>query len=164
MSKSVRKYRAAFEYEAREVSELSMKEGDVITVRPLPSGAWPNAAKWMKGTNERTGMSGEFPGNYTEFKAEEDIPPTPPPRRRPNSIVMENDSTIEVSKLRTSRSAAGLSSLITESSSNGTENGRKEENLTVPKVVIKPAQNGASKSHSWEESTITVPFKCAFCK
>lgn len=74
-----RVYEAAFPFEARESSELSMAEGDFVIVYEKPNGAgWPDPEKWMTGTNERTGDTGEFPGTYCKF-FEEVVPAPPPP-------------------------------------------------------------------------------------
>ncbi|KAL5486688.1 hypothetical protein EMCRGX_G019199 [Ephydatia muelleri] len=82
-----------FLFEARDQTELSMDQGDTLIVQPGPSGEWPNPERWIRGTNQRTNKTGEFPGTYVEFVKEytpEEPPssptkaPTPPPRPRPS--------------------------------------------------------------------------------
>eukprot|EP00731_Ephydatia_muelleri_P018769 Em0011g809a len=88
-----REYTAMFLFEARDQTELSMDQGDTLIVQPGPSGEWPNPERWIRGTNQRTNKTGEFPGTYVEFVKEytpEEPPssptkaPTPPPRPRPS--------------------------------------------------------------------------------
>ena len=88
-----RVYTAMFLFEARDETELSMDQGDTLIVQPGPSGEWPNPERWIRGTNQRTNKTGEFPGTYVEFVKEytpEEPPPsptkapTPPPRPRPS--------------------------------------------------------------------------------
>ena len=74
-----RVYTASFAFEAREASELSIEEGDTVVVyERSDSSDWPDPAKWMKGTNKRTGSTGDFPGTYCTF-VEEVVPAPPPP-------------------------------------------------------------------------------------
>ena len=153
-TKYIRKYRAVFEYDAQDNSELSIREGDVITVHPNSSGAWPDAGKWMTGTNVRTSQSGEFPGNYTTFVCEEEIPPTPPPRRQrpkstcdPDKITLD-PSPLAVGSLPHSRSSSTIGQGTNHSSSNG---GTLVE--TIP-----------TKPHNWKEVQFKIPFKCYFCE
>lgn len=47
-----------------------MLENDTLLVERQHDGHWPDARNWMRGTNERTGQEGEFPGNYTELIGE----------------------------------------------------------------------------------------------
>ena len=48
-----------------------MSTGDTLRVGLKPSGDWPDPQKFMKGTNERTGDEGDFPGGaYVEFVEE----------------------------------------------------------------------------------------------
>nr|WEL12731.1 phosphoinositide-3-kinase regulatory subunit alpha/beta/delta [Halisarca dujardinii] len=116
-TKNVRKYRVLFDYEAEVSSELTIREGDIVCVHPKTSGEWPNAEHWMKGVNTSTNQSGEFPGNYTIFVAEEEIPPTPPPRRatRPTSAYDGNlepqrlDLPQKMGNIPASKSSSGLS-------------------------------------------------------
>ena len=108
-------YEATFPFEAREdqQSELSIAEGDCVLVYEKPNGGgWPDPEKWMKGTNKRTGETGDFPGTYCKFveevtpalsplpppvaertrspaPAEENAPPVPP--RRPKSSTGEQE-------------------------------------------------------------------------
>ena len=73
-----RVYMASFAFKAREASDLSIEEGDTVAVYERSDGSgWPDPAKWMKGTNKRTGSTGEFPGNYCTFV--EQVAPAPPP-------------------------------------------------------------------------------------
>ena len=75
-----RRYRALYDYEARDDKDLSMKTGDLLLVKQQPDGTWPSAenSKWMLGTNETTSQHGDFPGgDYVEF-VEEYTPPKPP--------------------------------------------------------------------------------------
>ena len=75
-----RKYRALYDFDARTGAELSMGIGDMLLVERLADGSWPPPQKWMLGTNERTSMKGEFPGDaYVEFIEEFMIEPEPPP-------------------------------------------------------------------------------------
>lgn len=74
---SYRVYRACFPFEAREVSELTIREEDTVIVYEKPNGEWPDPKKWMKGTNQTTGKDGDFPGTYCEFVQE--VAPAPPP-------------------------------------------------------------------------------------
>ena len=40
-------------------------------------GGWPDPEKWMRGTNNSTGETGDFPGTYCEYV--EEVSPSPPP-------------------------------------------------------------------------------------
>ena len=83
-----RVYKANFSFSAREGSELSIGEGDTVLVSLKPSGEWPDAGKWMKGQNTRTGEFGDFPGTYCEFVSEVAAAAAPdprPPERTPRS-------------------------------------------------------------------------------
>ena len=72
-----RVYVATFPFEAREPSELSISVDDNVIVYEKPGGGWPDPEKWMRGTNNNTGETGDFPGTYCEFV--EEISPSPPP-------------------------------------------------------------------------------------
>ena len=76
-----RSYKANFEFVARDTSELSMNDGDLLRVGPTLDGVWPDPGRWMHGTNEATGDEGDFPGTYVEFVAEvmQSEPEAPPP-------------------------------------------------------------------------------------
>ena len=80
-----RRYSASFPFEARDGSELSLQPGDSLIVSKTPAGTWPDPSRWMKGQNENTGQSGEFPGTYVELVEEFTIQdtleePEPPPQ------------------------------------------------------------------------------------
>eukprot|EP00055_Hartaetosiga_balthica_P011673 m.53894 g.53894 ORF g.53894 m.53894 type:complete len:437 (-) comp7691_c1_seq1:49-1359(-) len=51
--------RALYAYTGTQVDELSFGEGDTITVSEAE-----DSDGWLKGTNNSTGASGKFPGNY----------------------------------------------------------------------------------------------------
>ena len=84
-------FTAMFLFEARDSTELSMDQGDTLIVHPGPTGEWPDPTKWIRGTNQRTNQTGEFPGTYVEFvkeyiPEEPAAPPPPPPRPRPPKL------------------------------------------------------------------------------
>ena len=85
-----RVYRASFIFEARDASELTIEEGDEVLVYQAASGAWPSS-KWVNGTNRRTGLKGEFPGNYCELVEEVTPPPAPIPQQRLPSLPAEDE-------------------------------------------------------------------------
>ena len=63
----VKRYRAAYSFDARTERELSISVGDFIDVEQKSNGEWPNDQRWMVGISQKTGKSGEVPGNYLEF-------------------------------------------------------------------------------------------------
>ena len=78
-----RVYEAKFPFMAREVSELTISEGDRVRVYEKPDGGgWPDPAKWMRGENESTEETGDFPGTYCSFLDEVAPPPLPLERTR----------------------------------------------------------------------------------
>lgn len=157
-SKFVRKYRVSYGYDASDSGELTIREGDVVLVHPKPDGQWPSAEKWMKGTNQRTGQSGEFPGNYTEFVEEEEIPPTPPPRAKPrprSSVDPDQPSALEPPVPVRRSNHKSVSRLSPSPSS------IQPPPPPTPTVPVAPAQK---KPHSWVEDVFKVPFKCSFCE
>ena len=78
MAAAYRVYEALYEFVARELSELSIAEGDRVVVYEKADGeGWPDPAKWMRGTNQATGQTGDFPGTYCKFM--EEVAPAPPP-------------------------------------------------------------------------------------
>ena len=158
-SKFVRKYRASYSYDASDSGELTIREGDVVLVHRKTDGQWPNAEKWMKGTNQRTGQSGEFPGNYTEFVEEEEIPPTPPPRAKPrprSSVDPDQTNALEppVPVRRSNKSVSRLSP---------SPSPIQPPPPPTPTVPAAPAPQGR-KPHSWVKDVFKVPFKCSFCE
>ena len=76
-------YNAIYPFEARDDTELSIDAGDKLMVLPGPSGEWPDQNKWLRGTNQRTNKTGEFPGTYVEFEREYTPPPPPPLEPKP---------------------------------------------------------------------------------
>ena len=78
MAAGYRVYEALYEFVARELSELSIAEGErVVVYEKVGGGGWPDPAKWMRGTNQATGQTGDFPGTYCKFL--EEVAPAPPP-------------------------------------------------------------------------------------
>jgi hypothetical protein len=159
--KYLRKYRAVFEYQAQDSGELSISEGDIIHVHPDKNGEWPDVNKWMRGSNQRTSLSGEFPGNYTTFVMEEEIPPTPPPRRapRPRSVHESSErSSLDVPPksltMSVSQSCSGISTKL---------NGGPPEGLPDTSLPDPIEGNTGAKKHEWKEVAFKVPFKCTFC-
>lgn len=74
-----RVYEATYPFQAREDSELTIDEGDRVVVYEKDDGSgWPDPTKWMKGKNQSTGKTGDFPGTYCSF-VEEVVPAPPPP-------------------------------------------------------------------------------------
>lgn len=161
-SKFVRKYRSLYGYEANESSELTIREGDVVLVHPKADGQWPNAEKWMKGTNQRTNQSGDFPGNYTEFIGLEEIPPTPPPRPKPRPrSTVDPDQTLEppVPARRQSGQKGPTRPSPAARLSPAPMTNQPPPTPTRPSPVPQD-----KKAHSWVEDVFKVPFKCSFCE
>lgn len=75
---SYRRYKAVYPFEARDQSEVTIDPGHTLIVSQNAQGAWPSQDKWMHGSNEDTGLEGDFPGNFVEF-VEEFIEPDPEP-------------------------------------------------------------------------------------
>lgn len=163
-SKFVRKYRTLFSYDASDNGEVTIREGDIVLVHPKPDGQWPNAEKWMKGTNQRTGKSGEFPGNYTEFIDEEEVPPTPPPRAkpRPRSTVDPDQVGGLEPPIPARRRGSNQRSVSRLSPSPGPQ---QPLPTPAPPTPVAPATaTQDKKAHSWVEDVFKVPFKCSFCE
>ena len=58
---NINKCKALYTYEAQDIDELTIQEGDIIVVsKKVENG-------WWDGTNERTRKSGSFPGNYVQM-------------------------------------------------------------------------------------------------
>lgn len=54
-------FRAVYDYEAKDVDEVSFMEGDLIyEIETIDAG-------WMTGRVERTGKTGMLPANYLEL-------------------------------------------------------------------------------------------------
>jgi hypothetical protein len=77
-----------------------MMPGDLLHVGMLDDGTWPNENAWMKGTNQTSRLTGDFPGGSYSVLIDEVNPqppvqekaPTPPPRRaRGVSPRVDND-------------------------------------------------------------------------
>jgi hypothetical protein len=95
-----RVYKAVYPFTARDQTELSMMPGDLLHVGMLDDGTWPNENAWMKGTNQTSRLTGDFPGGSYSVLIDEVNPqppvqekaPTPPPRRaRGVSPRVDND-------------------------------------------------------------------------
>ena len=84
-----RVYQASYVFEARDASELTIEEGDEVLVHQTAPGAWP-ASRWVNGTNRRTGLKGDFPGNYCELVEEVNPPPLPISQQRLPSLPAED--------------------------------------------------------------------------
>lgn len=86
-----RRYKALYDFEARNSTELTMHCDHTLLVERLADGSWPPAEKWMQGYNEVTLESGEFPGGaYVELVDEFVVEPkarSPPPEVEPRSQV-----------------------------------------------------------------------------
>lgn len=83
-----RRYKAAYPFDARSETELSMKIGDTLLVTKNNDGTWPPPEKWMQGYNEISKQTGEFPADVyvdflEEFVVEPDPPPPLPPEKEP---------------------------------------------------------------------------------
>ena len=50
-----------YDYDAADVDEVTIKEGDVVSQGQII------AEGWMVGTNTRTGLTGMMPSNYVEL-------------------------------------------------------------------------------------------------
>ena len=74
-----RRYQAKFPFDARDESELSIRVGDMLMVGRNSAGEWPDATRWMRAKNERSGKEGEFPGTYAEYVQDVMIQPDPVP-------------------------------------------------------------------------------------
>lgn len=62
--KSLVSARALYDYEPQSEGDIALKTGDIISVTEQ------NENGWWKGTNNRTGESGFFPGNYCDANDE----------------------------------------------------------------------------------------------
>ena len=101
-------YKANFPFAARVESELTIEEGDDVMVYQKPGGEWPDQAKWMNGTNKRTGEKGEFPGTYCEFVEEVAPAPPIPIERLPSPPVPDAESAPPVPPRKTGASVGEL--------------------------------------------------------
>ena len=94
-----RRYRALYDFVARDSTELSMKTGDLLLVKQQPGGTWPSAEKWMLGINETTSKHGDFPGgDYVEFVQECTLPnlktkPKRKPKPMPKPVIARRRTT-----------------------------------------------------------------------
>ena len=158
-----RKYRAAYTFDQRSDTELSMTAGDILVVGRNADGTWPPPEKWMQGYNERSGERGEFPGGaYVEFvdefhveeekieeKSEEEPPPPPPPRRTGNSRAAVQENHI---------GGGGGGGVVSKSPG---------PPPTIPKPAARKQRKSvevASKRHTWTNVTFRIPVQCSGCE
>src|SRR5581483_12100365 len=79
---SRKQVKALYSYEGEGEDELTMEEGDIITVLEEDEGWWIGEIIDADGT-KRSGM---FPANYTEEVRSESPPPPKIPARRPTNL------------------------------------------------------------------------------
>ncbi len=154
-----RRYKAGYDFEGRDDTEISMNIGHTLRVGRKPSGEWPDPEKFMKGINEITGAEGEFPGGaYVEYVEEfieeslyDEPPPPTPPRRGPS-----------VSKLQDPEP---------ESNSIAAPIPRprprvKRPGSTFVEEPLSPVQQSPSPepTHNWVQVTCQLPFSCTACE
>ena len=127
MAAPYRLYEALYEFEAREASELSIAEGDTVVVyEKADGGGWPDPAKWMRGTNQSTGKTGDFPGTYCKFLEEVARAPPPPVAERSRPPMMDGEDAPPVPPRRGKRREEG------GKCSWGSEGGRGREGVEKP--------------------------------
>ncbi len=147
-----RRYKACYDFEARDETEISMSTGHTLVVELKPSGDWPNAEKFMKGINETTGAEGEFPGGvYVVFVEEvteqiyDEPPPPAPPRRGPSTNKIPS-AELESRTLVAPRPVAR----------------KRPGSVYVQEPVQSPSPE--PPTHNWVETTCQLPFPCTACE
>ena len=160
---SYRRYKASYDFQARDSTEISMTAGDTLRVALKPSGDWPDPQKFMRGVNERTGAEGDFPGGqYVEFVEEfaepdqdalYDEPPPPTPPRRGTSAVKVNepepDPGMPQAPPRPKPRNRSVSTL------------KGQEEAQSPTHSVSPPPD---RVHRWTEVTFQIPMLCAACE
>ena len=151
-----RRYKACYDFSARDDTEISMSTGHTLLVGVKPSGDWPDSEKFMKGINETTGAEGEFPGGaYVVFLEEfteqevlyDEPPPAPPPRRGPSAAKIPVDTEPEMRTLGPPRAAPR----------------RRPGSVYVEEPVQSPSPE-PPPTHNWVETTCQLPFPCTACE
>jgi hypothetical protein len=167
MAAAYRVYEALYEFVARELSELSIAEGDRVVVYEKADGeGWPDPAKWMRGTNQATGQTGDFPGTYCKFLEEvapappppvaersqlppvvADAPPVPPRRGKPSSPPPTKDVPPRIIPRKP------RPSLDNSLGPQSTNSGRS----------ITPEPQELPEGHEWFKVTFQLPVQCIAC-
>lgn len=177
MAKRYRRYRALYDFQAREDSELSINFGDTLTVAQLVDGSWPHPERWMKGFNEVTQQTGEFPGSdYVEFIEEFVIEPEPPPplllpSPRHASFQKDLQKDFQSPALSTSSDTDG-STVCRVNSPQAMPHNLEEAPPTPPprrgsigqKNTPRPCPRIRKRKHNWMTVTFGLPVKCGSCE
>jgi len=174
-----RKYKAAYTFDKRSATELSMTSGDILIVEQNSDGTWPPPEKWMQGFNERSGETGEFPGGayvelVEEFRVDPDppvlldrpseLPPLPSPRHAPTEVP---GSTYNGGK----REETSEESPPPPPPPRRRGNSRGSQDSGPPPTIPKPIARKQRKSvevlakrHAWAKVTFRIPVQCTACE
>ncbi len=148
-----RRYKAGYDFVARDDTEISMDSGHTLLVSRKQNGEWPDPEKFMRGVNEVTRAEGEFPGGaYVEFIEEfteevsyDEPPPPTPPRRGPStSKDPELDSNPVAPRPRPRR--------------------KRPESTYVEEPQSPTLSPEPEPTHNWIEVTCQLPFPCTGCE
>ena len=154
-----RRYQASFPFDARDESELTIRAGDMLIVGQNVSGGWPDAERWMRARNERSGKEGDFPGTYAEFVEEITIP-DPEPKAPPIPRRVESASAIQqphpVPRPRVKRpSTTSMGGEFREASPPP-----QPSTPSHPSIV----QPSTEDEHDWFKVTFQIPVQCSACE
>jgi len=159
-----RRYQASFPFDARDDSELTIRTGDMLIVGQTVAGGWPDAERWMRARNERSGMEGDFPGTYAEFVEEITIPlePEPEPEAPPVPRRVESASAFQqpqppqpVPRPRVKRpSTASMGGELHETTPPPQPSAPSHPQLAPP---------SAEDEHDWFKVTFQIPVQCSAC-
>ena len=181
MAKRYRKYRALYDFKARENSELSISYGETLTVAQLRDGSWPSPEKWMQGYNEVTQQKGEFPGGeYVQFIREFVIEPEPPPPPLPQPSPRHNHSQRD---FQSPGMISGSQSSDTDNSTSYRDDSPQiapaPDNLEEAPPIPPPRTGSISQTprprprtrtqhsknaHNWMTVTFGLPTECRACE
>jgi len=160
-----RRYQASFPFDARDDSELTIRAGDMLIVGQTVAGGWPDAERWMRARNERSGMEGDFPGTYAEFVEEITIPlePEPEPEAPPVPRRVESASAFQqpqppqpVPRPRVKRpSTASMGGEFHETTPPPQPSAPSHPQLAPP---------SAEDEHDWFKVTFQIPVQCSACE